>query len=207
MGHNDCIATALHRFEDGAIGPTGLLRQLAMGVAEELLCERVGIWTFDVHDGGLALRCLCQYDLRGVAFTEGQVLSAGLMAGYFSELAEHGVLVASDARTHPATCQLAETYLDPLDIHSMLDVAFTCNGRWTGILCCEQVATVRAWKQRDVVFLRTVASRASLVIERARAGWSGDQADTASVRMVSGRDVSVAHLPRAFTPACDDAPA
>jgi len=207
MGHNDCIATALHRFEDGAIGPTGLLRQLAMGVAEELLCERVGIWTFDVHDGGLALRCLCQYDLRGVAFAEGQVLSAGLMAGYFSELAEHGVLVASDARTHPATCQLAETYLDPLDIHSMLDVAFTCNGHWTGMLCCEQVGAARAWKQRDVAFVRTVASRASLVIERARAAQPDEKADVAAIRMLSGKDISVAHLPWAFTPRCDGVPA
>jgi GAF domain-containing protein len=207
MGHNECIATALHRFEDGAIGPTGLLRQLAMGVAEELLCERVGIWTFDVHDGQLALRCLCQYDLRGVAFTEGQVLSADLTAGYFAELAECGVLVASDARSHPATRQLAATYLEPLDIHSILDVAFTSNGHWTGILGCEQVGAARAWKQRDVAFVRTVASRASLVIERTRAGGLDDEADVAAVRMASGRDISVAHLPWAFTPRCDGVPA
>ena len=207
MGRSTPVVAALHRFEDGEICAGGFLRELGVGVAEEMLCERVGIWTFDVHDEQLALRCLCQYDLRGVAFAECQVLSAGLMTGYFAELEECGVLVACDARSHPATSPLAQTYLVPLDIHSMLDVALTSNGRWTGVLRCEQVGAVRAWKQKDVVFLRTVASRASLVIERARSAWSDDDADTAWGRLLSDREVSVSRLPHAFMAGCDGAPA
>lgn len=199
MELHDAVVTALHRFEDGAVGAAAFLRELAMGVAEELLCERVGIWTFDMQGEQLALRCLCQYDLRN-AFTEGQVLPAGLMAGSFSALAECGVLVASEARSHPATRPLADTYLVPRGIHSMLDVALAANGRWTGILSCERVDTARAWNPRDVAYVRTAAARTSLVIERAWAGRWRDPADTSSVRTACGRDVSIVHRSSGFEP-------
>jgi PAS domain S-box-containing protein len=86
---------------------------------------------------------------------------------YFATLARTDVIVANDARTDPATSELANGYMVPLEISSMLDAAVRLRGHVEGVLCCEHVGPKRTWTTDEATFAVAVASVVSLVLETA----------------------------------------
>ena len=92
---------------------------------------------------------------------------------YFDALLRDGCVVAPDARSHPATVGFLEEYLLPLDVHSVLDVCFSVNGRLFGTFSCEQVGAPVAWTQRQLQALRQIGARASLSLMHAAASAAG----------------------------------
>ncbi|HXI54323.1 MAG TPA: PAS domain S-box protein, partial [Candidatus Saccharimonadales bacterium] len=116
----------------------------AFGVA------RVGYWS--LQDGATSLVCeaLHLLDRGGLDPTaKGVRVAARDCPIYFEALATHEPIAAHQAITHPSTFELADSYLRPLGITSMLDVPVWFQGRVVGVLCHEHVGEPRAWSPEE----------------------------------------------------------
>jgi GAF domain-containing protein len=159
---------ALHetcaRLDRGEIDRTQFLESFTRELAALIGCSRAGVWMFIDTADGRALRCMAMYDRVRDHLVEATDMSTAYAQVYFDALERDGAVVAPDARNDPTTRVFVDTYLRPLDIHSILDVSFSVNGVMFGIFSCEQVGQPVKWTQRQLQWLRQIGSRASLTL-------------------------------------------
>ncbi|HQS99727.1 MAG: hypothetical protein B7Y26_11000 [Hydrogenophilales bacterium 16-64-46] len=131
-----------------------------MGVA------RVGVWR--LRAGGKALDCLCQYDSRHGLVEAGQSLDAKRFPAYFAALAHNRALDASDALTDARTAEMAEPYLLPMHIVSLLDAPIWLDGEMVGVVCHEHIGDPRVWRDEDIAFTGSMGDFAAMAMSQAR---------------------------------------
>lgn len=139
-------------------------RDITEVAARGLPVSRASIWLFDIH----RKRIVCQmlFELESGKHNDravGMTLLANDYPQYFRALAEDRAVVANDARSHPATHEFKEGYLEPLGIYSMLEAPLRHKGELVGVLCHEHCHNRRSWTQDDVSF----ASHLADLVERA----------------------------------------
>jgi signal transduction histidine kinase len=137
-------------------------RETTRVAAETLGVERVGIWLF--VDGGRAIRCHQLYERSKRKFSEGAVLCAADFPAYFAALQERRDVPAVDARKSVLTSELADSYLGPLGIASMLDAPVYRGGEVVGVVCHEDTAP-REWRDEDRAFAVSVSEAVSRQLE------------------------------------------
>jgi light-regulated signal transduction histidine kinase (bacteriophytochrome) len=98
----------------------------------------------------------------------GTVLSAADYPAYFEAMRTQRLIVADDARSHPATREFAENYLGPLGITSMLDAPIVIGDRLVGVVCHEHTGELRAWTTDEQTFAGAAASLVGLAEQSAR---------------------------------------
>jgi signal transduction histidine kinase len=133
--------------------------------AGALSVDRVGVWLF-TH-GGAELHCIWQYDALG-SRANIPLLRTVVYPAYIQALHEHRFIVADDARAHPQTHDLAQDYLEPLGITSMLDAPVYRGSELIGIVCHEHTGEQRHWTDAECALAGTVADVIALVFEQAR---------------------------------------
>jgi signal transduction histidine kinase len=133
--------------------------------AEALDVQRVGLWLFRNRDQRLV--CVCQYDRAKREHTSGQELLAVDHPSYVRALRDRRVVAAEDALHDPVTAELADNYLKPLGIASLLDAPIIRAGHVVGVVCHEVVGTPRKWTPRDLEFASAVADMVTLIFEQA----------------------------------------
>ena len=138
-----------------------LHEQITKSIVEGLNVSRASIWEFDES----FLTCKKLYDVRKEGFVEQEVLKKNDFPAYFDALQKGIAIVAEAAQTNVLTSDLAQTYLKPLQITSMLDIPIRENGKLIGILCCEQTEMIKQWSETDISFARSVADILSLFTE------------------------------------------
>jgi PAS domain S-box-containing protein len=74
-------------------------------------------------------------------------------------------VVAADACTHEMTAELAEGYLRPLQIASMLDAPIQQGGQTVGVLCIEHGPDMRYWAAGEITFVDTLAEFIGMQLE------------------------------------------
>jgi signal transduction histidine kinase len=134
-------------------------------IADALEVERVGIWLFD--EARTQLRCACQYERSRVAHRSGELIRRADFPGYLDALGSYRAIVADDALTHPLTRELADTYLVPNGITSMLDAPLLRHGEVVGVVCHEHVGPARAWTHAETSFVTSVADLVAVAMEQA----------------------------------------
>lgn len=152
------------RLDRGETNRTQFLEAFTREMAVLIGCSRAGVWMFIDTADGRALRCMAMYDRVRDHMVEAIDMSTACAQVYFDALERDGSVVAPDARNDPTTHAFLDTYLLPLDIHSILDVSFSVNGVMFGIFSCEQIGQPVKWTQRQLQWLRQIASRASLTL-------------------------------------------
>lgn len=133
--------------------------------AETLDVARVGVWLW--ADDWASLRCVSMYERAGGGAAIGAVLDARTFPAYASALRDRRVIIADDACEHPETCELADSYLRPLGITSMLDAALYREGEVIGVVCHEHIGPRRAWTPRECDFAASVADIVAVLFEQA----------------------------------------
>jgi signal transduction histidine kinase len=133
--------------------------------AKTLDVDRVSIWLF-VEDRA-AIRCFEMYERTHDEHSEGASIRRADFPCYFRALEERRVIVADEARTHPATRELEASYLKPLGITSMLDAPIYREGAVIGVVCHEHIGPPRKWGAEDVDFASSVADATALQFEGA----------------------------------------
>lgn len=127
---------------------------------------RVGVWR--LQEGGQALDCLCQYDSRLGLVEAGQSLEANRFPAYFAALANYRALAASDVLTDARTAEMAESYLIPMRIASLLDAPIWLDGAVVGVVCHEHIGDPRVWRDEDIAFAGSMGDFAAMAMSQAR---------------------------------------
>jgi GAF domain-containing protein len=145
--------------------------QARSGVIDVVLarigCARVSLWKFDAHEGELSLLCFASKVAGGALDTSERRLAQSEYRDYFNALIERGVFVSGDAMNDPALQPMRDHYLLANHVVSLLDAAFTLNGRAYGMICCEETQATRAWRAGDVSALRLIVTRLALLMSDA----------------------------------------
>ncbi|MEO1094992.1 MAG: PAS domain S-box protein [Cyanobacteria bacterium J06638_28] len=137
-------------------------REITERTAQTLQVSRVSIWLFD--PSGTKLICRNLFELATQHHAVGSELLVADYPDYFAALAREGNFAVKDARHDVRTCEFAESYLIPLDIHSILDAMLGSDGKTAGVLCLEAVGKQRCWRTAEENFARSVANLVTLVI-------------------------------------------
>jgi PAS domain S-box-containing protein len=128
----------------------------ALGVA------RVGIWMFD--EGGQSLVAADRFSSVDHLHLEGGMLSLANCPRYKAALTGDQLVVAPDAMNDPVTNELADSYLRPLGIASMLDAPIVRGGRTIGVLCHEHVGQMRSWYETELAFVESLSDFLTLAM-------------------------------------------
>jgi two-component system cell cycle sensor histidine kinase/response regulator CckA len=141
------------------------LAHAALVSATALNMGRVGFWYFDEEQRDLS--CICMYTLADKSYSSGQRLEARAFPTYVEALRERRAIVASDAREHPLTRELSDSYLAPNRIASLLDAPILFGGRVVGVVCHEHIGEPREFDQAEVDFAGSVADMVASIDEQA----------------------------------------
>lgn len=138
---------------------------LSRTLVQEIGCTRASFW---FYAGPLQDQAVCEslYDASDQQWSSGMVLHEDDFGDYFAAMREGRVLVASDARQHPATACFNESYFEPLNIYSLLDVGIDIDGLPLGLVCCENTAQIKEWSQPDLQYLQQAAAMVSLAMKK-----------------------------------------
>ncbi|UPV74968.1 GAF domain-containing protein [Halorussus limi] len=132
-------------------------RTITEAAAETLGVDRVGVWLFE-HDNTV-LRNVDLYERSTDSHESGSELTASEYGDYFDALQANRAMAVTDAREDPRTAELAEPYLEPLGIGSMLDATVRSGGEVIGVVCHEHVGDAREWTDDERRFAGEIADQ------------------------------------------------
>lgn len=137
--------------------------------AQTLGVERVSYWALDAGRAGMVCEASHVLSAGGAApdFI-GSKLRAADYPTYFAAVLANRPVITNHAQTDPVTIELAESFLKPAGITSMLDVPVWFQGKVVGVICHVHVGPAREWSDEDVSFASAVASMISLSLEESR---------------------------------------
>ena len=161
--------TEIARLELTQLAPTEPLdvvfRRACELSADALGVERVGVWLFIDHD--TVLRCANLFERSKNEHSVGTLLRVADFPGYFASLKLRKAIPAEVAGTEPWTAELAEHYLRPLGIGSMLDAGIFVDGKLIGVVCHEHVGPTREWTTEARDFAGSVADLLAMRVQSA----------------------------------------
>lgn len=167
MADIDTVQRICGQLDRGEIDNAQFLQAFTREVARLIGCTRAGVWVFVDTAQGRALHCAAMYDTQQARMVLATDMLNLELGPYFKTLMRDQCVVASDARSHPATLGFMDDYLLPMDVRSLMDVCFTVNGQPFGVFSCEQVGAPSVWTSRQLNTLRQIGSRASLALMHA----------------------------------------
>jgi PAS domain S-box-containing protein len=130
--------------------------------ARALGVQRVGIWFFD--ETGQSLLAVDRFSSVDYLHLEGGSLSLVNCPRYRAALTGDQLIVATDAVHDPVTSELADSYLRPLGIASMLDAPIVRGGRTIGVICHEHVGPMRSWYETELAFVESLSDFVTLAL-------------------------------------------
>ena len=142
------------------------LQKICSLSAATLDVARVSYWSLQENNSAIA--CEVLYLRHTGSFDErfkDTRLGFSVCPAYFEALASKRPIVADRVLSHPATSGLAENYLKPLGISSMLDAPVWVSGEVVGVLCHEHTGPPRDWSSEEIDFVSALASMVSLALE------------------------------------------
>ncbi|AKF02878.1 GAF domain-containing protein [Sandaracinus amylolyticus] len=153
--HNQILLSLAKSTELDGSDPQRAWRLLTEAATHGIGTERASIWFFDEHRTQIELVDL--FERSKAAHSAGFVLKAADYPAYFAALAEDRTIAASDARHHAATREFKTGYLEPLDIHSMLEAPIRRRGKVVGVLCHEHVGAQRTFSREEEQLAASIA--------------------------------------------------
>jgi PAS domain S-box-containing protein len=161
--HRDVLLELAH--SDKSDLPKALQKICSLSAAT-LEVARVSYWS--LQENGSAIVCEILYLLAAETFDEqfkGTRLGFSDCPAYFEAVLAKRPIVADRVLKHPATSGLAENYLKPLGISSMLDAPVWLRGEVVGVLCHEHRGPARHWSPEEIDFASTLGATVSLALE------------------------------------------
>lgn len=142
-----------------------VLEFLAEVAARTLEVARLNIWLY--NDDRTKIRCIEHFDATQGVHTRGMELAAESFPNYFRAIEAERTIPADNAQTDPRTNELAESYLRPEGISSLLDAPIRSGGRMVGVVCHEHLGRARHWTIEEQQFAGSFADFVSLALASA----------------------------------------
>ncbi|MCA1753261.1 MAG: PAS domain-containing protein [Spirochaeta sp.] len=142
------------------------LQHITESVSMTLGVARASIW--ELTSNGEILECLDLYTAAEARHTQREDSDPIFVAEhphYFEAMRERSQVFAHDGLNDPRTAELAESYLKPRNISSLLDSAIVVDGRIVGVMSCEHIGPQRSWAPDEEAFVSTVASLVAQLFE------------------------------------------
>jgi two-component system, cell cycle sensor histidine kinase and response regulator CckA len=158
------LALAKLRIEDGIALET-VFRRVTETAADILNVDRVGVWL--LVDERRALRCVDLFERSKATHSAGITVQICEFPEYFAALERRKTVPAEVALTDPRTSELADAYLTPLGITSMLDATIFVGGEVGGVVCHEHIGAPREWTTEQRDFAGSMADVLALKIQAA----------------------------------------
>lgn len=130
-------------------------KTLTKQVVDTIDVDRCSIWLYDKEKESIV--CQQLYVKDEYTWYQGIVILKKDFEEYFDHLTMDPIIVANDAKVHPATSCFTEKYLKPLGINSMLDVPIIFKGDVIGVICIESLKR-RQWVKAEIDFAQMFSS-------------------------------------------------
>lgn len=147
-----------------ALNPESLsevLGEITEVVARTLEVERVGIWAYNPDRNSIS--CLELFEREESRHSIGMELPRQGHEAYFNAEDGSDVIAVHDVRVDGRTASLADAYMVPLGITSMMDAPLRARSGTAGVLCCEHVGPMRTWMADEQTFAVAVANLVSVL--------------------------------------------
>ncbi len=132
------------------------LKKITKTLSYAIGAVRTSIWT--ISDDGKVLECLSLFDAKEKKHGKKNTLKVNEIPSYFEAILKESLISAENAQTDPRTCELADSYLIPYGITSMLDAGILIDGSLIGVVCIEHTGNPRKWHPDEEAFANTAAS-------------------------------------------------
>ncbi len=142
------------------------LERILRTAARTLDVERTGVWLLDARRTSLSSECV--FDRGAISDEPARVFPAHDHPAYFRALHDERVVAASEPSTDSRTRSFDATYLGPLGIVSMLDVAILSHGTMIGVVCHEHRGASRSWTIEEQEFAASIADLVALALEESK---------------------------------------
>ena len=139
-----------------------LARDITEIAARTAKCERANVWLF--NDAETELHCIDLYETTPAKHSKGLVLREQEFANEMRVVKAEKYVNADDALTDARTRGYVESYVKPLRITSMLDVAIQASGRTFGLLCLEHVDRPHHWEPDEIAFVSQLADKIGIAV-------------------------------------------
>ena len=169
--------------DDGDLRETYAL--VTEAATASLDAARASVWYLDADREHIVCQWLHDRG-RGIS-AEPLKLARADFPAYFTAIGQERILAAHAARQDPRTAAFTDSYLAPLGIESMLDVAIRHHGQTIGVICVEHDAP-RRWSEDDASFVGALSD----LVARARTASERHRADEELRRMNASLEQTVA---------------
>ncbi|MDX1391490.1 MAG: GAF domain-containing protein [Rheinheimera sp.] len=164
---NDALTAQLtqlqHQLSSDKLSAADAMQAVLRCCLDALHIQRAALWLFSADD---LMSCQMLLDkTQGVSRDE-LMIDRWSFPAYFAALDSNQVIRAADAFSHPATAELREHFLRPLNIRSLLDVPIKQHDKVVGIICCEQTDVIKHWSVEEVQFVIALCELYSSSINR-----------------------------------------
>ncbi len=132
------------------------LEKVCRIISEALDVARTSVWK--LSDDGFELKCLMLYEEGERLNSNDLVLNAQNFPSYFATIKTEGEICSEDAQNDPLISKMAETYLKPLGITSLLGSGILKDATLVGVVCAEHIGKKRKWYPDEEVFINTISS-------------------------------------------------
>jgi len=139
------------------------MRKVLDVVANALDIERVSIWFF--NEDRTAIYCDYLYLKKFGEYANETTLDVKDYPSYFKAIETNLSVAIDDALADPVTRELAEDYLKPRGICSIMDIPIHYHGETIGIICHEEQDKIRHWKREEMDFTAAISSLVSTSLE------------------------------------------
>jgi PAS domain S-box-containing protein len=139
---------------------------MVSSVGKQMKASRTSIWMFDA--AGTTATCEKLYSNDRGGFESGKQLFEQDAPVFFRTLKSEKNIIAKDAATSNETKELADIYLRPLGIQSVLAVPFFNEGKVAGFITCEQQHTAYDWTEDHVEFLKSLTDLITVTLNTVR---------------------------------------
>jgi PAS domain S-box-containing protein len=131
------------------------LERITKAITKHLEASRASIWRIDEQQDILH----CEKLYRGHTGVAEKIadLQGRQYPSFWKAVRSDDAIMAKDAYSNGATRELAEAYLRPDDIQSVLTVPYYHEGKIAGVIICEQQHEQREWNDDHVEFLKSLA--------------------------------------------------
>ncbi|WP_333481322.1 CHASE4 domain-containing protein [Allocoleopsis sp.] len=138
-------------------------RLFVKATAQTLGITRVSIWLYNSDRSEIT--CLDLYNRTLNRHLAEMTQHQADFPKYFQALSKNEPIIVNDVGHDPRTRELAQSYLTPNNIVSLLDLPIQMGGYQAGIIRCEQVGTRRQWHMEEQTFVYSISSLLALALQ------------------------------------------
>lgn len=139
------------------------IKEITEASALTIDVDRVSVWLFDeVHT---EITCLDLYSKESGTHSTEDAISVNEFPEYFKSLEKEHPIIANDAHQDPRTRHLADPYLSPRGIRSLLDYPIRLEKNLLGVLSFEHTGeSIRQWSYEEQHFALSMADLVSMAL-------------------------------------------